>query len=109
LKSQSQQSFVEAPVQFPAQFVTKTDIVSLSEVSLTLISNIQPTTGQIYRVQSDFLKTLELENINLRISDIEKIPESQAQYKIRGYFVGLTDKELGQIRMWVRKKLSGPT
>lgn len=105
-KSIQTQDFVEAPVKSPAQFQTKTEIVGISEVAVTLIANIQPTLGQMYRIQSDLLNQLQLENVNVRISECEKISENQNQYKIKGFFVGLSDKELGQIRVWVRKKLT---
>ncbi len=108
-KNSVKNEFVQAPVNQAAQIVTKTEILSISEVSLTLISNVQPTPGQLYKVHSDFLKQFELDNINLRISETTPLSENSHQYKITGFFVGLSDKELGQIRMWVRKKLTNST
>ena len=105
-KTAIKNEFVEAPVKAAAQIVTKTEIVSISEVSISLMTNIQPSPGQLYKIQSDFLRQFDLENINIRVSEIKPINEALNQFKITGFFVGLSDKELGQIRIWVRKKLT---
>lgn len=99
--------FVEAPVNAAAAINTKTDIISISESEIKLMANYQLNVGQLYRVTSDFLQQLELSFLNARISECTKSPDQTHNYYITGQLVGLSDKELSKIRLWVRKKLSG--
>ncbi len=103
--SASDSAFVQAPVNAIATILTKTEIISISEIEIKLISNIQTVPGQIYKITSDFFKQLGIDSINTRVATCEKLTE--VQFKIVTHFVGLTDKELTQIRMWIRKKLLG--
>ncbi len=104
-KSTPHIEFIEAPVNAAAHIVTKTEIISMSEVEIKLTTNIQMSVGQIYKITGDFFKSLDLESVNTRVASCEKISENQ--FKIATHFVGLTDKELSQIRMWIRKRLLG--
>jgi len=104
-KSNSQTEFVEAPVNAQATVLTKSEIISISEIEIKLISNIQMTPGQIYKITSDFFKQLGLDSVNTRVSTCEN--SSDLGYKISTHFVGLTDKELSQIRVWIRNRLLG--
>jgi len=106
-RSEQKIDFVEAPVHALGSIMTKTEIISISEVDIKLYSNVQLAQGQIYRITSDFLKELSIDSVNIRIAACELKNESALdQFKIVGQFVGLTDKELSQIRLWIRKKLS---
>lgn len=104
-KSEIDSSFVEAPVKASATILTKTDIISISEIDLKLLTNFPLLSGQLYRISSDFFKQLEIESVNTRVASCEPVGDSQ--FKISTHFVGLSDKELSQIRMWIRKKLLG--
>jgi DNA-binding response OmpR family regulator len=104
-KSEIDSSFVEAPVQAIAHILTKSEIIAISEIDLKMITNFPLAAGQMYKVTSDFFKQLEIDVVNTRVASCESL--SETQYKISTHFVGLSDKELSQIRMWIRKKLSG--
>lgn len=104
-KSEPANVFIEAPVNEIATLMTKTEILSISEIEIKLLSNVQMTPGQVYKITSPFLTQLGLESINTRAASCEKSTDSQ--YKISAHFIGLSDKELSQIRMWIRKKLLG--
>jgi DNA-binding response OmpR family regulator len=105
----SQPGFVEAKIQSPAEIQLKTEVVSISEIQCQIITNYQLTIGQLYRLKADFLAEIELEALSTRITQIENYaPQYSAtpQYKMTADFVGLTDKELSKIRLFVRRKLS---
>lgn len=99
--------FVEAPVNSPASLNVKTDILTISESEIKLMTNYQLNVGQLYRISSEFLKQLEINSMNIRISECNKSTDQSHNYYIKGHFVGLTDKELSKIRLWVRKRLTG--
>ena len=104
-KSEAQSEFVEAPVGYMATVLTKTEILTISEIEIKLISNIQMSPGQMYKISSDFFKQLNIDSVNTRVVSCEKASDNQ--YKISAHFIGLADKELSQIRIWIRKKLLG--
>ncbi len=106
-KSHEKVDFVEAPVNAPATLNVKTDILTISESEIKLMTNYQLNLGQVYRISSDFLSQLEISFTNVRISECTKAADQTHNYYIKGHFVGLTDKELSKIRLWVRKRLSG--
>ncbi len=104
-KSNENIEFVEAPVNAAATVLTKTEIVSMSEIDIQLTSNIQMTPGQIYKITSDHFRQLGIDSVSTRVAKCEKA--SEFVYKISTHFVGLTDKELSQIRLWIRNRLLG--
>jgi DNA-binding response OmpR family regulator len=104
-KSEVDNTFIEAPLNVPATVITKTDIISISEIEIKLLSNIQMSPGQMYKVTSDFFKQLDIDVVSTRVSSCNKLTDSQ--FQISAHFIGLSDKELSQIRMWIRKKLLG--
>ena len=99
--------FVEAPMSATASVQTKTDIIKISESGLTLNANIAMIVGQMYRISSEFFKDLGFESANLRVINCEKIEETgqPVSYNIQGHFVGLSEKEMSQLRLVVRSKL----
>lgn len=102
-------TFVEAKIHSPAEILLKTEVTSISEVQCEFVANYQLPIGQLYRLKSLFLAELEIDSVSTRISHIENysVPHSSApHFKITGQFVGLTDKELSKIRLFVRKTLS---
>lgn len=100
--------FVEAPVNFPASLNLKTEIAAISESEIKLVINYQLNLGQLYRITSEFFSELDMTSVNTRISECVKSEDPLSNnYYVSAQFVGLTDKELSKIRLWVRKKLSG--
>lgn len=98
--------FVEAPMSASASVQTKTDIIKISEAGLTLNANIGMTPGQLYRISSEFFKEMGFESANVRVVSCEKIEETNVvSYNIQGHFVGLSEKEMSQLRLVVRSKL----
>jgi DNA-binding response OmpR family regulator len=104
-KSELDNAFVEAPVNVIATILTKTEIISISEIEIKILSNVQMSPGQVYKITSPFFKELMIDSVNTRVSSCEL--STDAMYKISTHFIGLTDKELSQIRMWIRKRLLG--
>lgn len=107
LDNTKRSDFAEASINAPATINVKTDILSISEIQMKLVANYQLNIGQLYRVSSEFLQQLELETLSIRISECNKSSDNPSNWYITGQFVGLGDKELSKIRLWVRKKLSG--
>lgn len=109
-KNSSQPDFIHAPVNVAATVQTKCDIISVSEIEVTLHTNFQINVGQLYRLSSSFLKDNEIDSINIRITDCRQLENStHGLFKITGQFVGASDKELGKLRLWIRKRLSEMT
>lgn len=96
--------FAEAPVNVKAEFETKTEILSISELGCTLQSNVAPAVGALLRVQSPIFSEIGLTTSTLRIVSAEKQATQEGLYKLVGNFVGLSEKELTPLRLWIRSK-----
>lgn len=100
-KSQSE-DFVEAAVNSPAQLQIKLSIVGISETHLILNSNVSFIPGQIQKIQSMLFKEFGHEMLSVRMGEAENF---DTHFRIKASFVGLSEKELSQIRLWVRSRL----
>ncbi|MGZ3743651.1 MAG: response regulator transcription factor [Pseudobdellovibrionaceae bacterium] len=101
---QGQSRFAEAAVQVKAEFETKTEILSLSELGCTLQSNIYPVVGALIKVHSEVFAEIGIPIPTLRIISVEEIPLQDGFRKITGNFVGFSEKELTPLRLWVRSR-----
>ncbi|HWU41990.1 MAG TPA: response regulator [Bdellovibrio sp.] len=97
-------SFLEAAIKYKAEWETKTEIISVSELGLTLRSNISMPLGKIVRVNSPIFGDIGINKPALRVDACEEIPGLDAGYKVHTQFVGLTEKELTPLRLWIRSK-----
>lgn len=98
--------FIHAAVRSEANIHFKTEIVSISESELIINTNIQLDPGQLYRISSDFFKQFEIQFVNIRVIECSQIQDKPSHlYQVKAQFVGLSDKELSKIRLWIRKRL----
>lgn len=101
---QGRPRFAEAAVNAKAEFETKTEILSLSELGCTLQSNIYAAVGALIKINSEVFKEIGISTPTLRIVATEEIPSQEGLRKITGNFVGLSEKELTPLRLWVRSR-----
>ncbi len=98
--------FVEAPTQVKAEWETKTEIVGVSEMGLTLISNVGLSIGALMRLGSSLFDDIGIAKPMLRIVACEEAKNQDAGYRIKANFVGISEKELTPLRLWIRNKKS---
>jgi DNA-binding response OmpR family regulator len=94
--------FAEAVVHLKAEFETKSEVISISELGCVLQSNVAPSVGALIRVHSEIFKEMGLTTATLRIVSVEKMPTPEGMYKMNGNFVGISEKELTPLRLWIR-------
>lgn len=100
-------NFIEAPVSFKAEWETKTEVVSVSELGLTLHSNTQMPVGKIVRINSPVFAEIGIDKMPMRVDSCEELTGSESGgYKIHTQFVGLTERELTPLRLWIRSRKS---
>lgn len=102
--AQESKQFLEAPVTFKAEWDTKTEVVAVSELGLTLHSNVPMPVGKIVRVNSPVFAEVGIEKMPMRVHTCEELPGPDGGYKIHCQFVGLTERELTPLRLWIRSK-----
>lgn len=103
--TQVAQHFAEAAVGMKAEMETKTEIVSISEMGCTLKSNVFASPGSVIKIHSDVFKDIGIANPTLRIISVEDTVSNDGFRKFTGNFVGLSEKELTPIRLWIRAKM----
>lgn len=96
--------FVEAPVNMRAEFETKTEILTISELGCVMLSNVAPAVGSLLKVRSDAFKEMGVDSATLRIVTVERQSTQEGLHKMTGNFVGLSEKELTPLRLWIRSK-----
>lgn len=99
-------NFVEAPVQVRAEWESKTDIVSVSELGLTLHTNMPVPVGSLMRLTSPLFDEIQISKPSLRIASREELKTPEGHFKVTAHFVGLSEKELTPLRLWIRNKKS---
>lgn len=104
LESTNTMNFIEAAVNAKAEWETKTEIVSVSEMGLTLHSNLSLPLGKIMRVNSPIFAEIGIDRMPLRVDLCEELMGTDAGFKIHAQFIGLTEKELTPLRLWIRSK-----
>jgi hypothetical protein len=62
--------------------------------------------GKILRLSSAIFAEIEIPQIPLRIDSCEEVAGQENSYKIQAHFVGITEKEMSPIRLWIRSKKS---
>lgn len=96
--------FAEAIVQAKAEWESKTEVTAISELGLKLTSNLPMPRGKIVRLNSPIFDEIGIPKIPLRVDSCEELPGIEPLYKIQTHFVGITEKELSPIRLWIRTK-----
>lgn len=104
-KVQEAPRFAEAPVHMKAEMETKTEIVSISELGCTLKSNVFASPGSLIKIHSDVFKDIGISNPTLRIVSVDEAAGADGFRKFTGNFVGLSEKELTPLRLWIRAKM----
>lgn len=100
----SNQDFYECKTFMPAKWLANTSIVAISEVGVTLTSQIQLPIGFKTKVESELFETMEIDPPTLRITNCFAMATDTQMYTLHSHFVGLTEKELQAIRLWLVKK-----
>jgi len=96
--------FAEAPVNVRAEFETKTEILTISEMGCVIKSNMFAAVGSLVRVYSEIFKEVGIGVPTLRIISVEEVEGQDTLRRITGNFVGLSEKELTPLRLWIRNK-----
>lgn len=96
--------FAAAPVQAKAEFETKTEVVSISELGCGVKSNMTTTPGTLLRIHSEVFKEIGLSTPTLRVVSVETPEPQDGFFRLSCTFVGLSEKELTPLRLWIRSK-----
>lgn len=97
--------FVEAPVYAKAEWETKTEIMTVSELGMIIKSNVPMPLGMVLRLSSSLYDDIGISKMPLRITACEETKTAtETFFRIQVHFVGLTEKELTPLRLWIRSK-----
>ncbi|KYG65773.1 histidine kinase [Bdellovibrio bacteriovorus] len=106
LKTKPEESahFAQARVHYQAEWDTKTEITSVSELGMDFKSLVPMPLGKILRVHSSIFGDVGIREVAVRVDHCEEITGVDGFYKITTHFVGITEKELSPLRLWIRAK-----
>lgn len=93
--------FTPGAVKASASWDTSTEIVQITEVGLEVHSNLPVPVGHKVKLKSDFFKDLGIEPPLMRVIACEPVA-GQNFWRISTHFIGLTEKEMTPIRLWIR-------
>lgn len=97
--------FVESQIRMYADWKPQTEIVSISEYGMTLLSPILAAKNSKFFIQSDLYKSIGIESPMLRVLDCQPDPSGNMKFITKVTFVGMADTEQQKIRFWVNSNL----
>lgn len=98
--------FADAKVHYKAEWDTKTEITSVSELGMIFKSTVPMPQGKILQIQSNIFSDIGMRPVAVRIDQCEEILGSEGFFRIQAHFVGITEKELSPLRLWIRSRRS---
>ncbi|MEK2690280.1 response regulator [Bdellovibrio sp. GT3] len=104
--SQSATAFSEVAVAIKAEWEIKNEIVAVSEMGFTMHSSVPMPLGKILRIKSSIFNEIGIEPVAIRIDSCEDLNPIENAWKIHGHFVGIAEKELTPLRLFIRSKQS---
>lgn len=96
--------YVHAKVSIKAEWDSKTEVISVSELGMTLKSLVPMPVGKIVRIHSSLFSEIGIPEIPLRIDQCTEMSGAEGQYKIETHFVGISEKEMSPLRLWIRSR-----
>lgn len=99
-------SFAKCTVREDARWDVKNEIVEVSEIGLTLMSALPAAIGSKVKIQSRFFQDVGIEPPTLRVVECEPADAEASAYIVQVHFVGLTEKAMTPLRIWIRSRLS---
>jgi CheY-like chemotaxis protein len=100
-KPRAKDSFTPGAVKVAAEWDMPTEIVQISELGLEIHSSLPVPVGHKVKLNSEFFGELGISPPFLRVVACEWRPEDNL-FHVKVHFVGLTEKELTPIRLWIR-------
>ena len=104
--TKSPTNFSSASVSKSATWDIKTEIVSISEIGLTVRSELPANVGTKVKIQSELFDEIGIPVPNLRVVSCNPISaEAMALFTIETHFIGLSEKTLQPLRLWMRSHM----
>lgn len=101
------ENFVAGTVNQPATWDVATEILKVTEVGLEIRSTLPAMPGAKVKLRSPFFEKIDLEPPFLRVISCDPILGEEGKFSLKVHFVGLGEREMSVIRMWIRNsKLS---
>lgn len=98
--------FVEAKVHYKAEWETKTEVISVSELGMVFKSFVPMPPGKILRFHSNIFSDIGIPEIAVRVDQCDEMTGLDGYFKIETHFVGISEKELSPLRLWIRSRRS---
>lgn len=108
LKTRGNQNahFASVAVVEAAKWDCQTQIVSICEVGMTIRSDLPANIGSKVRVQSDLFEKIGIASPALRVINCQPAgTEFPNAFQIEVHFVGVSEKSLQPLRLWIRSYL----
>jgi DNA-binding response OmpR family regulator len=100
-KTKQSDTFVPGLVKASATWDMSLEIVQITEAGLEIQSALPAPVGHKVRLNSTFFAEVGIPSPFLRVVSCEPRPEN-GSFAISLHFMGLTEKELTPIRLWIR-------
>lgn len=100
-------NFLSASVSSSAQWDIRTEIVSISEIGVTVRSELSAAVGAKVKIQSDWFEEIGVPTPVLRVVTSKALPAESngSAYLVEMHFIGVTEKMLQPLRLWIRSHM----
>lgn len=105
-RTKLEQDFASVSMSETATWNVKLKVVRISEMGLTLQSDLPAEKGSKVRIASPIFEEIGLESPNLRVVSCNPVADaSVVAFQIELHFIGLSEKALQPLRLWIRNRM----
>jgi|GEM_PF-1213828 len=94
-------SFSERPANSAAKLEVNFEIDGISEQAIQFVSPFHLPLNYKLKIEAQIFQDIGIEPPKLRITSSEVLTNSEKNNRIRANFIGLSDKEMNAIRIWI--------
>lgn len=100
-------NFPECPISVEANFEDDTQIISISEVGMTLMSNVSVAIGSKIKLKTKLFDEIGIKTPFLRVINCVPLDKDTNRYSMSVHFVGVSEKEFQPLRLYITSKRKG--
>ncbi|MBL7544372.1 MAG: response regulator [Bdellovibrionaceae bacterium] len=99
-------NFLSATVSELASWDTRTEIVSISEIGVVVMSEMPAMVGAKVKLQSGIFDNIGISVPSLRVISCKPMTvDSVVAHSVELHFIGMSEKSLQPLRLWIRNHM----
>jgi DNA-binding response OmpR family regulator len=98
------ETFVECQIRVNAEIENTSEVISVSEVGLKLLSNVNIAVNSKIKIRTELFDDIGIKQPPMRVTKCTGPDPASQLYTISVHFIGISEKEFQPIRLYVASK-----